>query len=723
MWAIAVAALCLAIFALGSKKGRFAVLAIALLMGSAMMSLRQQSLESSAIKRYLGTSVHLRAQIVTDPSMTNTAKYSFLARALTIETQDHLYKLRIPIRILTSDASVTSLLPGQIISGDFRVVSSKEGRVAALALMESTIVIETPPSNWALLLGGVRLGLRQISGDGDSGALIPGMVLGDTSKQSAEFKVAMKRSGLMHLVAVSGANFAIISGFVLWGAQFLIPRMRWRLGATAIFLIAFIALVRPSPSVLRAAAMAAVMLLAISSKRPRDSLPALGFAIAAVVMADPWQARDAGFALSVLATAGLLLFAPILIARLSSKVPSLVAHALAIPIAAILFCSPVLVALSGYLSPMSIVANVLAAPAVVPITILGFIAALIAPVFPVVATLIVALIRIPAAFIASVAHWAAGFPVISLETGRVGFIIVAALIALIWGLKKFRKVLVAAILALIIALALFQRFPAAGWDVVQCDVGQGDSLVINLGSQSAVVIDVGPDAALVDACLKSLGVEKISLLILTHFHADHVDGLAGLLKSRSVSQIWISNNNDPQAQSSRVKSLLQSSELRIVRRGMSAKVGNLAIKVLWPDSGVQLFEPLPGQGSTANNSSIAIWVASPDFTLFAGGDIEPPVQAQLMDDISRVDIYKVSHHGSAYQDLRFMEVLNPAAAVISVGAGNSYGHPAPKTIAALNKLGALVYRTDTDGAIAITARSHQLSVRRSKAGFKFFRLG
>ncbi len=716
------AALFLVIFALGSKKSRFAVLAIALLMGSAMMSLRQQSLESSAIKQYLGTSVHLRAQIVTDPNLTNTGKYSFLARALTIETQDRFYKLRIPIRILTSDASVTSLLPGQIISGDFRVVASKEARVAALALMESEIVIETPPSNWASLLGEVRLGLRQVSGDGDSGALIPGMVLGDTSKQNVQFKEAMKRSGLMHLVAVSGANFAIISGFVLWGAQFLIPRMRWRLGATAIFLIAFIALVRPSPSVLRAAAMAAVMLLALSSKRPSSSLPALGFAVAAVVMADPWQARDAGFALSVLATAGLLLFAPILIARLSSKVPSLIAHALAIPMAAMLFCAPVLVAFSGYLSPMSIVANVLAAPAVVPITILGFIAALVAPVFPVVATLIVAVIRIPAAFIAGVAHWAAGFPVISLQTGRVGFIIVATLIALIWGLKKFRKVLIAAILALIIALALFQRFPAGGWDVVQCDVGQGDSLVINLGSASAVVIDVGPDATLVDACLKSLGVENISLLILTHFHADHVDGLAGLLKNRSVSQIWISNNSDPQAQSEQAKALLKSSELRIVHSGMSAKVGNLVIKVLWPDLGVQLFEPLPGQGSTANNSSIAILVSSPDFTLFAGGDIEPPVQAQLIDDISRVDIYKVSHHGSAYQDLRFMEVLNPAAAVISVGAGNSYGHPASKTIAALNKLGALVYRTDIDGAIAITARSHQLSVRRSKAGFKFFRL-
>lgn len=181
------------------------------------------------------------------------------------------------------------------------------------------------------VLGAIRLGLRSLSGDGNAGALIPGMVLGDTSKQSAEFKNSMKRSGLTHLVAVSGANFALVSAFVLWMMQFLFTRMKFRLTATAISLIAFIALVRPSPSVLRAAAMAAVLLIAQGTHRGRDSLPALGFAMAAVVLVDPWQARDAGFALSVLATGGLLLFAPVLVEKLSSHVPEKLAQALAPP--------------------------------------------------------------------------------------------------------------------------------------------------------------------------------------------------------------------------------------------------------------------------------------------------------------------------------------------------------------------------------------------------------
>ena len=157
--------------------------------------------------------------------------------------------------------------------------------------------------------------------------------------------IAIKTGEQKIVAAIGGAsaslnNFAIVSAFVLWAMQFFIRSIRWRLGATAIFLASFIALVRPSPSVLRAAAMASVLLVARGSKRPSDSLPALGFAIAAVVIADPWQARDAGFALSVLATAGLLLFAPRIITWLSRYIPKLLSEALAPPIAATIFCSP-----------------------------------------------------------------------------------------------------------------------------------------------------------------------------------------------------------------------------------------------------------------------------------------------------------------------------------------------------------------------------------------------
>jgi competence protein ComEC len=121
-----------------------------------------------------------------------------------------------------------------------------------------------------------------------------------------------------------------------------------------------------------------------------------------------------------------------------------------------------------------------------------------------------------------------------------------------------------------------------------------------------------------------------------------------------------------------------------------------------------------------NNASIAATFISPDFTLFAAGDIEPPVQAQLLSRIGKVDIYKVAHHGSRYQDLELMRQISPTVAVISVGKENSYGHPAASTIEALTQLHAKVLRTDVDGAVAIRAERHRLSIQRSKRWFRIF---
>jgi beta-lactamase superfamily II metal-dependent hydrolase len=118
--------------------------------------------------------------------------------------------------------------------------------------------------------------------------------------------------------------------------------------------------------------------------------------------------------------------------------------------------------------------------------------------------------------------------------------------------------------------------------------------------------------------------------------------------------------------------------------------------------------------------SIAATFRSKDFTLFAAGDIEPPVQSLLRSRIGKVDIYKVAHHGSRYQDLDLMRELAPAVAIISVGAENSYGHPAPSTISALTDLHAKVLRTDIDGAVAIRAERHRLSIQRSKRWLRIF---
>jgi competence protein ComEC len=679
-WRISAAALLLSL--LTTKKKRLVVLIVALLLGSSVMSLRISALQSSALHLYTNRTVVIDAQVTTDPTrvapkIIGTAfappSRSFIGQALNVDSR---YRLRVPVRIIASTESVDGLLPGQKIRVEAKVLKSKEARVAALLIVSKKIEILTPPSLWARVLATIRIGLRTSTGTGDAGALIPGMVIGDVSKQSVDFKNDMRRSGLTHLVAVSGANFAIVSTFVLWGMQFFFRRLNFRLIATAISLTAFIALVRPSPSVLRAAAMAAVLLFAHGRRQGRDPLPALGFAIAAVVIIDPFQARDPGFALSVLATAGLLLLAPVIRPKI-----------LAPPIAALVFCTPVIVAISGYISPVSILANLLAAPAVTPITIVGFVAALISPIAPSISYLLIILIKPCAAWIVLVARWSAQFPVFTLTTGLYGFIATLFCVVLIYvGRKKIAALLV----VLIISITWVQRFPAGDWQIANCDVGQGDAMIINLHHHRAIVIDVGPDPQLIDRCLHHLGVEEIPLLILTHSHADHIGGLQGAKKNRTIGMTWFGN----------------------VEAGTHAHIQDIDIDVKWPQP--NQFDDNP------NNSSIAATITSPDFTLFASGDIEPPVQELLLSHIGKVDIYKVAHHGSRYQDLNLIRELSPIVAVISVGAGNSYGHPSTRTIGALTQLRAKVLRTDIDGAVTIRAEHHRLSIQRTKRWLRLF---
>ena len=659
-----------------------AILLVAAVVGALAISLRISALQNSALQNYLHQATTISLQVTTDPvlvapKVVGTAfarpAYSFIGQATQVADR---YRMRIPVRVIASTRSVAHLLPGQRITVFAKVLPSKERRVAALLIVAQQVTVESKASTFAHTLSVIRSGLRTASGSGDAGALIPGMVIGDVSKQSIEFKDEMRRSGLTHLVAVSGANFAIVSAFVLWAMQFIFRRKNFRILATALFLLAFIALVRPSPSVLRAAAMAAVLLYAHATRQGRDSLPALGFAITAVVFLDPFQARDPGFALSVLATAGLLLLAP-----------KIRPQFLAPPIAALIFCAPVIVALSGYISPMSIVANVLVAPAVTPITIVGFIAALISPFSLQVAQALIFLIKPCAHWITVIAEWSSTFPVLTLATGTLGFLATILIVLLIYWGKRYVAL---ALVVIILALAWLQRFPAGDWSIANCDVGQGDALVIHLQENRAIVIDVGSDPQIIDRCLHQLGIKVIPLLILTHSHADHVGGLAGVEKNRVVERTWYGN----------------------IAAGTKAHLDGIEIEVLWPP-------PHYGGDGNPNNSSIAAIFRSHDFTLFAAGDIEPPVQTQLESRIGRVDIYKVAHHGSRYQDAQLLRELSPSIALISVGAKNSYGHPATSTIAELTEIGAKVLRTDRDGAVAIHAERHRFTVQRSKRWLRF----
>jgi competence protein ComEC len=255
-------------------------------------------------------------------------------------------------------------------------------------------------------------------------------------------------------------------------------------------------------------------------------------------------------------------------------------------------------------------------------------------------------------------------------------------------------------------------WPPDGWLMVACDVGQGDGLVLNTGQpHSAVVVDAGPDPRPMARCLDDLGIRRVPLVVLTHFHADHVDGLPGVLGGRQVGTLWVTRLQDPPEGVSLVRAAARRAGVSAVWApyARTRRVGDVTLEPVWPLPDSPTVGP--GDGSTANNASVVMLARIRGVTFFLGGDIEPEGQQQLAASLPglHVDVLKVPHHGSRYQDLPFLRSLGARLALISVGADNDYGHPAPGTVTGLAATGERVLRTDEDGSIAVVDRAGVLS--------------
>ena len=226
-----------------------------------------------------------------------------------------------------------------------------------------------------------------------------------------------------------------------------------------------------------------------------------------------------------------------------------------------------------------------------------------------------------------------------------------------------------------------------------------------MGANRAIIIDTGPDPTVIDNCLRRLKVTQISLLVLTHFHADHVGGLKGAINNRKVNQLWISNYHQPTGAYLATLKMLPNTPMKEVHKGDLFQVANAKISVLWPELISQSFDSLPGDGSAINNSSIALQIQLPTLSILTAGDLEPPVQEIISKNptLHKVDIYKVCHHGSMYQYFPMLDLISPKVALISVGKENSYGHPAPETIGEFMRRGIKIVRTDKSGGIAVAS--------------------
>ncbi|MEV5755550.1 ComEC/Rec2 family competence protein [Streptomyces tendae] len=602
------------------------------------------------------------------------------------------------------------------------------------------------PSAAQRLAGRLRAGLREATEDlpADARALLPGLVVGDTSRVTPELEEAFKETDLTHTLAVSGANFTIVLALLL-GPPGLAQRserrgLALRLGlhlrTTALLggllVLAFVVVCRPDPSVLRAAACGSVALLALATGRRRSLLPALATAVLLLVLYDPWLARSYGFLLSVLATGALLTIAPRWSAALRRRrVPPRLAEALAAAGAAQALCAPVVAVLSARVSLVGVPCNLLAEFAVAPATVLGFAALATAPVAMPLAKSLAWCGGWPAGWIAGVARTGAALPGAGVDWpgswAGAALLALGTVAVLLAGRRLLRHPWWCGVCALLLILVVVQPPPLArvikgwpppGWRMVMCDVGQGDALVLAAGEGTAVVVDTGPDPALIDHCLRSLGISRIPLVLLTHFHADHVAGLPGALRGRSVGAIETTALEEPPDQAGFVRrqAASQGIPVRHAAAGEQRRSGPLSWQVVWPPPSPPT-TTAPGTEGGPNDASVTLLVRAAGLRLLLLGDLEPPAQRELARSpaaaaLQGVDVLKVAHHGSAHQDFAFLRRVAPRLALISCGEDNTYGHPAPGTVAALRAQGATVLRTDRNGALAVAGKGRELLVAR-----------
>lgn len=537
-------------------------------------------------------------------------------------------------------------------------------------------------------------------------ALLPALVDGDDARVDAEMETEFQRSGLTHLMAVSGTNLTIVLGVMLAVVRGLgLGRRSVLWGVGGLTVAAFVLMARPDPSVVRAAAMGIVGVAALGFGRS-GGVRALSLAVIALLFIDPWIGRSPGFVLSVCATAGILLLAPLLADRFGQWMPRWVALAVAIPIAAQLACTPALTAISGQVSAVSVLANVLAAPAVAPATVLGLAAGLVAVPLPAVGQLIAQPAGWCAAWIVTVAHHSAGLAGASVPwSAPWQLMLVLAPVATVAVLALAgRPVLAAGLVLGLLATTVrppSPGWPPQGWVMVACDVGQGDGTVVRAGPSTAVLVDAGPDPVAIDGCLDRLGVDHVALAIFTHGHADHMAGWSGARRGRTVDRVAIGPSGGPVG---------EDAGALLLQAGVTFTVGDVQAEVVWPADHETV--PASADSSTLNDASVVLRVRVQGVHLLLTGDVEPDAQEAIVRSgvPLSADVLKMPHHGSARQSPRFFEAVGARIATISSGEGNDYGHPAGDALALLREGDTRVWRTDQDGDVAVVVRDGHLRV-------------
>ncbi|TAJ99721.1 MAG: MBL fold metallo-hydrolase [Chloroflexota bacterium] len=580
--------------------------------------------------------------------------------------------------------------------------------------------------------------------------LASGILIGLRDRVDRDLAAAFTTVGASHVVAISGWNIAIVAATL--GALAGRFARRRRAALTAIAIVAYVIFVGASPSVVRAAAMAGVVLLARELGRPSRAAAAIGWAVTVLLLVDPGLIEDVGFQLSALATAGLIAWGTPLSARLAGPSPgrlrAWLAEALGVSLAAQLATLPIVALEFGRLSIVSPIVNLGVVPLVAPAMAAGAIAlvagglatagapGLVAtvgglPAWTLLAT-IVGLVRagasIPFASLELAAPWDAG---VAASAGALILLADRALrararteskrqpagavappphgTALPRGPRtRLERAIAGGLAAAVVALAIaVVHRPDGVARLTVLDVGQGDAILLEGQRGTRLLVDGGPDPGrLLVALDEQLPPwdRRIDVIVLSHPHEDHAAGLASLLGRYAVQRVLEPGMIGPGPGYVALNAALAAGgvERGILATGDRLAIDDVDLRVLWPDIG-SVPETPPDGGTGINNVSIVLLGEAAGHRFLLTGDIEEEIDPTLLArSLPAVEILKVAHHGSRTASTEpFLAATRPRVAIISSGRGNPYGHPAPATVARIEVGGTRVLRTDTNGTVEL----------------------
>lgn len=564
-----------------------------------------------------------------------------------------------------------------LVTGSFRsspgrtAGSSYAGRIS-VTRMEPAIG-DANPFLWAG--NSIRNRVLEHLGDrGPDAALVSGFLVGAVDQLPQADLDALRRAGISHYVAVSGANVSgfLLLWFILLGPLGVGGRRRGVLGLVAV--VVFAVATRWEPSVVRASLMAGLVLAGRAIGVPIDSWTALGWSGALALLVAPDLAQSIGFQLSVLATAGIMSGGDLL----PLSYPGWLRGSLGPTLAAQVAVTPLLLSAFGTVPLISPLSNLIAAPLVSSATLLGGLGTLTG-LDPLVAGAVGL-----AGWILDLAHLAAGFPQVGAAGVVLGVTIVAAAhhsrlrpwlalgaaVSLVWG-----------------GLGTHVVAPPA---VVFLDVGQGDASVILASNGDAVLVDAGPAPPVLAAALRRYGVDRIELLVVTHPHEDHIAGLVGLVGRIPIDLVWIGGT-------AHSGDSWESVSAQLALEGVPVAVPSVGTTVSYGDVTIEVLGPLR-RYDDPNDQSVVLVVSAGATTVLMTGDIEEAAQEDL--GSITADILKVPHHGGATSTMSWLAATEPQISVVSVGE-NDYGHPAPAVLALFASRGTVVVRTDQAGDVVI----------------------